>query len=63
MSGGVLSKERRHVRSACTTKAGCSVVLLTSSFHWISNGRGMENWKRMGRVSSVLDVMGLALGE
>ena len=46
----------------CTTEAACCVALPTSSLHWVSNGSGMRNWKRIGRVSSVLDVMGLALG-
>ena len=46
----------------CTTEDDFSVAPLTSSFHWVSNGYGVGNRKRIGRDSSVLDVMGLALG-
>jgi len=50
------------VRSVCTTEVACLAALLTSSFHWVINCCEMGYWKRIGRVSSVLDVMGMALG-
>jgi hypothetical protein len=39
--------ERMWVRSVCTKEAVLSVALLTSSFHWVSNGCGIVNWKRI----------------
>ena len=44
---GVLIVERMWVRSVCTKEAVLSVALLTSSFHWVSNGCGIVNWKRI----------------
>jgi len=58
----MLSMERRKAMCICTTEAACSVAPLTSSFHWVSNGYGMGNGKRIGRVSSLVGVKGSALG-
>ena len=59
---GVLSVERRSVRSVCTKEAVCFVAPLTSSFHWVSNGCGIGNWKRIRRVSFARGIVALALG-
>jgi hypothetical protein len=45
----------------CTKEAVCSVAPLTSSFHWVSNGRGIGNWKRNER--DVSGIVSLALSE